>query len=219
VIIYPYDMDLMSFYEFYAIAMPIFMPTALSKYVFHQRHASYDGRAECIPEIHGDREVWQGCTENPLWDESLPFSPFMEQNIDAAREILKFTDYVRWPHVQGFSSLPTLLHDLMSVDMQLISTNMRAFNEDTFAKTSQYWRQMLTCIASQKVGGIPREDCHRSLKDPETLFYLDDHVTAKRSFLPGYEYVPFANRSLPERPEIELDDPLMDTIDIMHGSA
>lgn len=44
VILFPYDMDLITFYEFYAMNVPIFMPSHLSKYMFSQDHGDYDIR-------------------------------------------------------------------------------------------------------------------------------------------------------------------------------
>lgn len=36
VVLWPYDMDLITFYEFYSMNMPLFMPNHPSKYLFHQ---------------------------------------------------------------------------------------------------------------------------------------------------------------------------------------
>ena len=35
-VLWPYDMDLITFYEFYGMNMPLFMPSHLSKYIFQQ---------------------------------------------------------------------------------------------------------------------------------------------------------------------------------------
>ncbi len=43
-VLLPYDMDLVAFYEFYSMRVPLFMPGTIEKYVFFQNHKSYDGQ-------------------------------------------------------------------------------------------------------------------------------------------------------------------------------
>ncbi|CAE7893168.1 XGD1, partial [Symbiodinium microadriaticum] len=68
VVLWPYDMDLITFYEFYGMNMPIFMPSQLSKYLFHQDHQSYNYRWG-ERDDPGDYSIW--ATEE--------WSPFQEQ--------------------------------------------------------------------------------------------------------------------------------------------
>jgi hypothetical protein len=203
VVLYPYDMDLMSFYEFYSIAMPIFMPTELSKYIFHQQHTNYAGQAYCADK---NRVNWgRGCVGNPLWKDKN-HTPFDERNIMATRQILQHTDYVNYPYVQGFASLPDLLKKLMSVDYQDISTKMRAFNEDSYAKTSEYFQKVLWCMSPRKMQVAPNPKCFPIIRDPLMLQYTDstENTHKSRGILPGLKWDGSGSAYAPE-PLLEED--------------
>ncbi|CAJ1401177.1 unnamed protein product [Effrenium voratum] len=77
VVLWPYDMDLITFYEFYGMNMPLFMPAHLSKYLFHQDHDSYNYRWGQRPEA-----------ESGLWPGEAA-SPFEESSPTAARLIAR----------------------------------------------------------------------------------------------------------------------------------
>ena len=74
--------------------MPIFMPSHLSKYLFHQHHVTYDFRWPERPAV-----------EEPLWTSEVR-SPFQEQSPEAVELMVGFADYFRFPEVQYFESIP-----------------------------------------------------------------------------------------------------------------
>merc|ERR1712032_242096 len=84
VVIWAYDMDLITFYEFYSMNMPIFMPSHLPKYLFQQDHMHYDGRWEAR---RGEAGM------SPMWPPEVTSSPFDEGSLDAVRFTVGFSDY------------------------------------------------------------------------------------------------------------------------------
>ena len=133
VVLWAYDMDLITFYEFYSMNMPLFMPSHLSKYMFQQDHGAYDYQ-------------WKRRRldfEAELWPRDATESPFQEANLDAVRRILPFTDYFRFPHVIYFDSIPDLLTRLPETDFMAVSQSMASFNQDALMETSSAWQRLL----------------------------------------------------------------------------
>ena len=58
VVLWPYDMDLITFYEFYSMNMPIFMPSQLPKYLFQQDHGAYNYRWAARKLKPGQEPLW-----------------------------------------------------------------------------------------------------------------------------------------------------------------
>ncbi|CAD7964798.1 unnamed protein product [Amoebophrya sp. A120] len=179
VVLFPYDMDLITFYEFYHLNIPLFLPNHLSKYMFSQDHNSYNFRdPELLRETpprrlklwpysgRGTMETGTASEDDARHDEDrVPadeiflqqnLSPFEEDNVDAVFEILKFTDYFRYPGVQYFINLPDLLHKLVLPEfnsiasLQKISNVMKRFNLKSLQQSVTRWERVLeTVIGSE----------------------------------------------------------------------
>jgi len=132
VVLWAYDMDLITFYEFYSMNMPIFMPSHLSKYLFQQDHSSYDHRWLSRKEYR-----------EQLWPSNMSETPFEEGNLDAAKLIASFSDYFRFPEVLYFESIPDLLVKLPKTDFFEVVQAMARFNHDSMVETSAAWRSLL----------------------------------------------------------------------------
>ncbi|CAD7965931.1 unnamed protein product [Amoebophrya sp. A25] len=171
VILFPYDNDLITFYEFYQLSMPLWMPQHLSKYMFSQDHLDYDVRIGDVLAQHlqegpdsnsyyypffgkeyaHERDPTSGkytARRKQLWQTDTGFSPFQEDSVDAVFEILKFTDYFRYPGVQYFVSIGELLYLLQSKAyseerLQAISREMRRFNVKSLTQTVARWEKAL----------------------------------------------------------------------------
>lgn len=134
VILWAYDMDLITFYEFYSMNMPIFMPSHLSKYVFQQDHMHYNGR---WTSRKSDANV------APMWPPTASVSPFNETSLDAVRLIVGFSDYFRFPEVQYFASIPHLLEKLLSANFFEIVQAMFRFNQESLVESANSWSSLL----------------------------------------------------------------------------
>lgn len=134
VALWAYDMDLITFYEFYSMNSPIFMPLHLPKYLFQQDHMDYDGQWSGRRQERGQPRLWPTDAEN---------SPFAEERVDAVRHTVTFTDYFRLPEVQHFESIPHLLELLLTADYFAIVQKMARFNQDSLVESSNAWRTLL----------------------------------------------------------------------------
>merc|ERR1712006_47321 len=113
--------------------MPIFMPSHLSKYLFHQDHLVYDGR------WHARRE---DASVPPLWPGLDSESPFNETSLAAVRLTVAFTDYFRFPEVQYFESIPDLLNRLPTTNFFEVVQAMSRFNQASLVETVGAWRSL-----------------------------------------------------------------------------
>merc|ERR1719158_677291 len=92
--------------------VPIFMPSALEHYLFHQGHMDYNGR------FRTNGSLW------PLTD----ISPFNETNVDTVTRLMNFTDYWRFPSVLYFETIPDLLQRLMCHVSRLKYSNIKTIS-------------------------------------------------------------------------------------------
>lgn len=96
VVLFPYDMDLVAFYELLSMRIPIFLPDSVEKYLFFQGHMQYD-------RVGG------------RWEH--PFSPFNETSLDVTLEQLRFSDYFRFNVSGRFANMRDLLVQLDRSDL------------------------------------------------------------------------------------------------------
>ena len=140
VVLWPYDMDLVSFYEFYAMNIPMFMPSELSKYIFHQHHLDYDGRFPQSTDVGSD-SLWK-----PSWG-----TPFNETSLEVLRHLAVFSDYFRYPAVQHFAGLGDFLVRLLESDFSAIVEEMAAFNQELIVEGLAAWRSILSQVGTRNV--------------------------------------------------------------------
>ncbi len=135
VVIYPYDMDLVSFYEFYRMGVPIFMPSSLEKYLFKQGHMQYDiGVRLNETEVYSDKgSEWLLAS----------YSPFNETNIFVTMEQLNYADYFRFPGVVYFDSIKDLMSKLDTTDLQASKSKMKAFWSEEHRRSVRKWQNVL----------------------------------------------------------------------------
>eukprot|EP00438_Fugacium_kawagutii_P015591 Skav229724 [mRNA] locus=scaffold49:372576:374408:- [translate_table: standard] len=134
VVLWPYDMDLITFYEFYGMNMPIFMPKHLSKYIFHQGHGAYKHRWD-------ERKEYEDGTAFEWVKEDV--SPFDELSPAAAHLIVGYSDYFRYPGIQYFESIPELLEMLPKTNFFELVQVMSRFNHDSLGQTLRSWRTLV----------------------------------------------------------------------------
>eukprot|EP00928_Gymnodinium_smaydae_P011482 TRINITY_DN1422_c1_g1_i2.p1 TRINITY_DN1422_c1_g1~~TRINITY_DN1422_c1_g1_i2.p1 ORF type:complete len:713 (-),score=119.67 TRINITY_DN1422_c1_g1_i2:172-2310(-) len=146
VVIWPYDMDLVTFYEFYAMNVPVFMPLELSKYLFHQHHMNYDGRWPGA----GAASFGDGGDTGRIWKDSWG-TPFNETSLETLRHLVRYTDYFRYPAVQHFAGVGDLLHQLLKADFASIVERMASFNNELMVECLGTWRALLLQVGIRKL--------------------------------------------------------------------
>jgi len=145
---FPYDTSLMFFWEFYSMNMPVFVPFQLWRWGIYGQHTrpDLDDRWQMFdPSVAESKEGWpdRGRLLAPE-DERVPFSPFFDgfSPLDIERSMFwsKYTDWAMFPHIQYFESIPDLMAQLVNLDLQAVSSQMKQFNEECLVKSVAAWR-------------------------------------------------------------------------------
>jgi len=134
-VLFPYALSQFWFYEFYAMAVPIYMPAPETLPLF-----VYQDYATC-PDFEGHRR-------GHLPHELHPFSPFDGEDWDAMTYWTSFTDYLRFPHVGHFQSIPQLVYLLEREDHRDRSRRMQAAHVEHLGAATDFWLGALTHVAN-----------------------------------------------------------------------
>ncbi|CAD7965015.1 unnamed protein product [Amoebophrya sp. A120] len=169
VVMYPYDVSLMLFYELYSAAVPIFLPDReyLKFFVFRglhayrQHHVVYDSSSgvenENLNHNHvGDDMKKPGTSSSSSSNAAarirkgdyLNVSPFFA-SLEAAQFFegsdfwAKFTDFYQFRHLGRFRNVRELLWKLENFDNYGTSRKMRKMADKIFARSVFSWAQVL----------------------------------------------------------------------------
>jgi len=126
VVIFPHDVALMSFYEFYSMAMPLFLPAHLSKYIFP--YSASVPLLDWVPK-------WVSAARG----EDAGSSPLSLTTVDALAHWSRLMDFFVLPAVQLFPSLAGLFAALSSADFDGISAEMRRHRAKSLPEAAAFW--------------------------------------------------------------------------------
>ncbi|CAE7301556.1 unnamed protein product [Symbiodinium sp. CCMP2456] len=139
---FPYDTSLMFFWEFYSMNMPTFVPFQLWHWGVFGQHTRPDLEQPRI--FPGEGHALSSLIAE---EDRLPYSPFFDGfgPLDVERSIFwsKYTDWAMFPHVQYFQSVPDLMIQLITLDLQAVSSAMKNFNEECLMKSVAAWRYVV----------------------------------------------------------------------------
>ncbi|CAJ1360430.1 unnamed protein product [Effrenium voratum] len=131
VVLFPHDFALMTFYEFYAMGVPLFMPSHLSKYLFP--FSASVALLDWAPD-------WLA-TSTPS-GERPPFSPLSLSTSEALRFWSQAVDFLALPGVRLFESLAQLLRDLAATDLpqlRALGAAMRRDRQSRLESGAAFW--------------------------------------------------------------------------------
>merc|ERR1712070_90612 len=143
----PDDMAKMMFWEVYALGMPIWTPGPfwLSRMVpfFNYYHFSHKHLKTMAGEAVNS--VGQSFPDEPFGLSGWPDWTREDQNRAMLRALfwVGLSDFVRYPHVQNFESVPQLLSGLLACDLGQISAGMKEAHAERVAINNQRWS---TCL-------------------------------------------------------------------------
>jgi len=124
IVLFPYATMSYSIVDFYAINMPIFVPSAeflIKLNILGERRLQSESCRKMPDPVTFDRQL-----ENNL-STTHPFSPNSDE-YSALKYWLQFADYYVWPFVTVFDSFEDLMEKLKAADLARISRKMRAHN-------------------------------------------------------------------------------------------
>jgi hypothetical protein len=147
VIMVPYRVSLMSFFEFYKMGVPIFVPSLdfmmkLQKdLVMHQLSwncVSWAGNLKCE-----DGSAIHGVQDNP--------DPNLVRDGKSNEHWIPYADYYTFPHIQYFDDYDDLAEKISSVNLKNVHKQMMHFNEERREKLDTKWRKILGRTSSNDV--------------------------------------------------------------------
>ncbi|CAK9022447.1 unnamed protein product [Durusdinium trenchii] len=136
VVLYPHDFALMTFYEFYAMGMPLFMPSHMSKYLF-----PFSASVAMLDWVPDDL---RSAPERP------PFSPLSLTSSAALHFWRPQIDFFALPAVQLFGSLAELLVLLPEADLMAISRKMQENRKARLESGAAFWHSVAKAAARDR---------------------------------------------------------------------
>jgi hypothetical protein len=121
VVILPYQISFMLFFELYYMNMPMFVP---SPALLTQWHLKYNILKERTWDtVYGHPEDSSVLPKHPYASSSPPSSldPNNEFDERAIREWISLADFYQYPHVVQFDSLQECVEKLSSTDLRAVS--------------------------------------------------------------------------------------------------
>jgi len=167
VVIIPYQVSIMSFYEFYRMGIPIFLPTARLLTQWHVEHRilkerswpmtrNRPQRSSMIPPFAKRYQCGVDCQKkHHKLPELFKHDPNNEFSAQAVAAWLQLCDYYTWPHVVLYDSpeeLVELLKPRRSLlpALQTISRSMRQFMTEIDGGVKLAWSYILEGIAQDR---------------------------------------------------------------------
>jgi hypothetical protein len=142
----PYATSLMSFFELFALNIPIFTPSLEYKIMLERVHAADLSWNWHVPpwrdRVRADELSWGWYV--PPWrtvPTDIP-SP-IDASERARRHWLNKSDFVTLPHLQHFDNYRALCRQLCNADLDAISERMRVQNDMDLRAHSQFWASFL----------------------------------------------------------------------------
>eukprot|EP00933_Yihiella_yeosuensis_P020279 TRINITY_DN16288_c0_g1_i1.p1 TRINITY_DN16288_c0_g1~~TRINITY_DN16288_c0_g1_i1.p1 ORF type:complete len:662 (-),score=103.90 TRINITY_DN16288_c0_g1_i1:82-2067(-) len=143
-VFWPWDVMMLLFNEIYSMTVPLVMP-----------HRSWAIRVMFHSLVHTDVNWWHlrgekvsGALPQAFGPEfPLPFKPWVgkagESDAGSLAELsywYELTDFMQFPHITYFESLPDMLQKLIELDVSSIRDGMCKFNAHTLADSIEFYR-------------------------------------------------------------------------------
>ena len=125
VALFPHDFALMTFYEFYAMGVPLFMPSHLSKYLFPF--------SASVPLLDWTPARIAKQAGRP------PYSPLSLTSSAALEYWSSSIDFFALPGIQHFDSIASLLRMLPSSDFESMSSRMKENRRVRVESGAPFW--------------------------------------------------------------------------------
>lgn len=138
-IFWPWDVMMLLFDELYTMGMPLLVP---------ERQWMHNIMMHTLQ--HTDMNWWHiraatvsGVLPSAVASEfPLPHDPWIGKfgSVAEASYWYELTDFVQFPHVTYFSSLPDMLQKVKTLDVPAVTAGMRQFNQRTLRESMSFYR-------------------------------------------------------------------------------
>lgn len=165
IVVLPYQVSFMSFFEFYRMEIPLFVPSVALltewqiKYnILHEKSWN---------SVFGRKHLRHSAIPKSLHSKSaMKHDPNNDADRSALLEWLPLSDFYTFPHVTTFDSWENLFDLVSSIDLRNISYHMHLYNEELKSSVTEKWRKFTNRVfASKKSSQVAGK--RRSL--PKTL--------------------------------------------------
>lgn len=140
VVHFPYQVSVMSFFEHYQMAIPIFVPSLDFLIELHMQHNMVSERTWEFVRT-GKRPSGSPLPKHP--DYPVDFDPNNDIDAAALRYWLSFADFFTFPHIQYFSSFDDLVCKLARTDLKQVSLAMSRHSNRLKKHILSKWQDIL----------------------------------------------------------------------------
>lgn len=159
VVFVPYEVLLMTFYELYHVAIPLFIPVKELAAFFMYRGPVTFPHCNMVRHSEPDKDAGYGLHHGEEKQPEYPYSPFDRANVTARLAWIEaYTDWYLWPHIVQYSSVANLVQKLHSTDFQAVSAAMRSETEKAASSASLFWRAAFEKVLSAAGSSPLRRD-------------------------------------------------------------
>jgi len=168
ILIMPYQVSIMSLFEFYAMNIPMFVPTLDLLVEWQTEHIIMDelswncvlsscNKTSLLPAHRNC--VFSSCSKTS----HIPAHPSSPHNLDpndvldpvSLRYWLKFADFYQWPGIVYFQSWEDLVTKATTTDLMKISAIMRNYKRKETRKTFKTWEDVMRPLLGKNIRQFP----------------------------------------------------------------
>jgi len=147
VVLIPYQVSIMSLFEYYAMAIPVFAPSLELLIKWQVKHLVMDELSwNCV---FGNCHLASYIESHPD-SPHAQYDPNMVLNATSLRYWLKFADFYQWPGIVYFDNWDDLLEKLLSTDLAHVSSIMRRHSDKQRSAVWQFWKGSFRYLPSSR---------------------------------------------------------------------
>lgn len=147
-ILLPYQVSFMSFFEFYRMGLPMFIPSVALLAQFHSKYSMLCERTWDL--VFKKPKSKSNIDRHPNSSSTLNLDPNNESSMETLMQWLPLSDFYQWPHLVVFDSWEDLFEKLLIVNLEEISKNMLKHNEKEEKQIIREWNEILLKINDRK---------------------------------------------------------------------
>ncbi len=147
-IILPYQVSFMSFFEFYRMEVPMFVPTPELLAKWHLLYGCLNERSWST--VHGMPSSNSAINKHQHSSSAFKYDPNNELDYDAILEWIKLADFYEFPHIIQFNSWSELFSLLVTTDLNYISKKMKEYNIIEYNNVIDSWNKALQNVIRGK---------------------------------------------------------------------
>jgi len=144
IVIIPYQISFMSFFEFYRMEIPMFVPSPELLTEWHLTIGAISERTWAT--VLGWPVGQSAISRHPNSTSSLLSDPNNEYGREAIIEWVKLADFYTVDHVTTFSSWDNLLDLLRTSDLRNVSKHMREYSSTVLKDLEKNWETVLNKV-------------------------------------------------------------------------